>query len=286
MSPSTGDDHRVAGALGAAENSLDLGDGYRRARRRSGGDDVASDEERLFRQYAATHDQRIREELIVRFLPLARSLALRYRGAREPVEDLIQVANLGLVKALDGFDPERGKSFVAYAAPTILGELRRHFRDHVMELRLPRGLQERTLAVQQAATSLSDQLGRSPTAAQIAERLELSEEEVAEALLAGEARRTLSLDAPRSRKEDESAPMVETVGWAEPGYEAVETQVAADNAELTERERLVLWLRFEDNLTQKQIGDRIGVSQMQVSRIMRGALQRLLEAVEGEEPVR
>ena len=258
MSPSTGDDHRVAGALGAAENSLDLGDGYRRARRRSGGDDVASDEERLFRQYAATHDQRIREELIVRFLPLARSLALRYRGAREPVEDLIQVANLGLVKALDGFDPERGKSFVAYAAPTILGELRRHFRDHVMELRLPRGLQERTL----------------------------TEEEVAEALLAGEARRTLSLDAPRSRKEDESAPMVETVGWAEPGYEAVETQVAADNAELTERERLVLWLRFEDNLTQKQIGDRIGVSQMQVSRIMRGALQRLLEAVEGEEPVR
>src|SRR5919197_5138644 len=120
----------------------------------------AAVEARLLRRYAATRDPALKEELVHRLLPLARSFALRYRGAPEQLEDLIQVANLGLVKALEGFDPERGKSFVAYAAPTILGELRRHFRDHVMDLRLPRGLQERTMAVQEAAATLGDELGR------------------------------------------------------------------------------------------------------------------------------
>jgi|SRR5919197_6088585 RNA polymerase sigma-B factor len=281
MSPRSGNGSPGAGASGSKGDGLDKR-GEEGGAPGSGRRGASDDEERLFRRYAKTRDPAIREELIVRFLPLARSLALRYRGAREPVEDLIQVANLGLVKALNGFDPERGKSFVAYAAPTILGELRRHFRDHVMDLRLPRGLQERTMAVQEAARRLSDELGRSPTASQIGERLGLSEEEVAEALLADEARHTLSLDAPKSRNDLEAAPMVESVGRIEPGYEAIETQFAADDVELTERERVVLWLRFEKDLTQKEIGDRIGVSQMQVSRIMRSALRRLLEAVEGE----
>src|SRR4051812_5549542 len=141
-------------------------------------------ETELLRRYAETHDPRLKEELVKRFLPLARSLALRYRGASEQLEDLIQVASLGLVKALDGFDLERGRSFIAYAAPTILGELRRHFRDRVWELRLPRGLQERTMAVQEAAQKLGEELGRTPTVAQIAERLELTEEEISEALQA------------------------------------------------------------------------------------------------------
>jgi RNA polymerase sigma-B factor len=242
----------------------------------------AGTENALLRRYADTGDPALKEELVCRFLPLARSLALRYRGATEQLEDLIQVASLGLVKALDGFDLERGKSFIAYAAPTILGELRRHFRDRVWEVRLPRGLQERTMAVSEAASELSDQLGASPTVSQIAARLGLADEEVSEALQADEARRTLSLDVPRNRQDRESLPMVETVGRTEPGYDAVEAQLAAEEAPLDERERRVLMLRFEENLNQYEIGRRIGVSQMQVSRIMRRALRKLLVAVQGK----
>ncbi len=241
-----------------------------------------ADENELLRQYAETHDPRLKEELVKRFLPLARSLALRYRGASEQLEDLIQVASLGLVKALDGFDLERGRSFIAYAAPTILGELRRHFRDRVWELRLPRGLQERTMAVQEAAQKLAEEHGQTPTVAQIAERLEITEEEVSEALQAEEARRTLSLDVPRSREDSESVPMIETVGKAETGFDRVEAQFAAEGAPLTERERTVLRLRFEHDLNQYEIGRRLGVSQMQVSRIMRKALRKLLDAVQAE----
>jgi RNA polymerase sigma-B factor len=241
-----------------------------------------ADENELLRRYAETHDPRLKEELVKRFLPLARSLALRYRGASEQLEDLIQVASLGLVKALDGFDLERGRSFIAYAAPTILGELRRHFRDRVWELRLPRGLQERTMAVQEAAQKLAEEHGQTPTVSQIAERLEITEEEVAEALQAEEARRTLSLDVPRSREDAESVPMIETVGETETGYDRVEAQIAAEGAPLTERERTVLRLRFEEDLNQYEIGKRLGVSQMQVSRIMRKALRKLLDAVQAE----
>jgi RNA polymerase sigma-B factor len=244
---------------------------------------LVTGEAALLRRYAATRDPQLREELVRRFLPLARSLALRYRGTPEPLDDLIQVASLGLVKALDGFDPERGDSFKAYAAPTILGELRRHFRDRVWDLRLPRTLQERTLVVRQAAAALSDELGRTPTVSQIAERLELSEEEVIEALEAESARRPLSLDAQRSPEDSESQPMVETVGGPEPGYDRVESQVAAERTELTEREHIVLRLRFEQDLPQHEIGRRLGVSQMQVSRIMRQALAKILAAVQGEE---
>jgi RNA polymerase sigma-B factor len=244
------------------------------------------DEDALLRRFAQTRDPRLKEELVKRFLPLARSLALRYRGASEQLEDLIQVASLGLVKALDGFDPKRGRSFIAYAAPTILGELRRHFRDRVWDVRLPRGLQERTMAVSEAAQKLSEEEGRTPTVAQIAARLKISEEEVSEALQADEARRTLSLDVPKSREERESAPLVESVGHTEPGYDTVEAQLAAAEAPLDERERTVLRLRFEEDLNQYEIGRRLGVSQMQISRIMRRALRKLLEAVRGEEATR
>ena len=241
-----------------------------------------TDEARLLRRYAATRDPALKEELVHRLLPLARSFALRYRGAPEQLEDLIQVASLGLVKALEGFDPERGKSFVAYAAPTILGELRRHFRDHVWEIRVPRGLQERIAAVREAVAELSDEMGRSPSVSQIAERLKLSEEAVWEALQAEDSRRTLSLDTPRSHDDGESVPMVETLGSTDHGYDAVEVQLAAEDATLDEREREVLRLRFEEDLTQYEIGRILGVSQMQVSRIMRRALRKLLGAVQGE----
>jgi len=253
-----------------------------RCRNRSEDISLPGDETELLDLYAETKDPLVREEVVERFLPLARSLALRYRGSTEQLDDLFQVANLALVKALDRFDPGRGKPFVTFAAPTILGELRRHFRDRVWELRLPRDLQERTMEVQNAVKELSDELGRSPTVSEIAQRLEFSQEEIAEALQADEARRTLSLDVPTSRQDGESPPMAETVGHTEPGYEAIETQIAASGAELNERERQILEMRFEEDLTQHEIGDRIGVSQMQVSRIMRGALRKLVEAVQAD----
>ena len=239
-------------------------------------------ETELLRRYAETGDAALKEELVCRFLPLARSLALRYRGASEQLEDLIQVASLGLVKALDGFDLERGRSFIAYAAPTILGELRRHFRDRVWEVRLPRGLQERTMAVSEVAGELSDDMGQTPTVSQIAERLGLDDDEVSEALQADEARRTLSLEVPRSREDIGSTTILETLGETEPGYDAVEAQLAAEDAPLDERERRVLRLRFEQDLNQYEIGRRLGVSQMQVSRIMRRGLRKLLVAVRGD----
>ena len=245
-------------------------------------DRPATDETELLQRYAETGDPALKEELVRRFLPLARSLALRYRGSSEDIDDLIQVASLGLVKALDGFDLERGRSFIAYAAPTILGELRRHFRDRVWDVRLPRALQERTMAVHTAAAELSDELGRTPTVSQIAERLDLDDEEVSEALQADEARRTLSLEVPRSREDAEAATVIETLGQTDPGYDAVEAQLAAEDAQLDERERRVVELRFEEDLTQYEIGRHLGVSQMQVSRIMRRALRKLLSAVQGD----
>ncbi len=263
--------HPEPDAVPAAKGSRSAIGSHRRL------DEVAEAE--LLRRYAQTRDPALKQELVLRLLPLARSLALRYRGSSEPLDDLIQVANLGLVKALDGFEPDRGKTFAAYAAPTILGELRRHFRDRTWQLRLPRGLQERTMAVQEAAGQLSDELGRSPTEGQIAQRLELSAEEVSEAFQANQARRTVSLDGPGSH-EDPELPMVESVGTHEGGYETVETQLAAEGADLDEKEHRILYLRFEEGLTQYQIGSLLGISQMQVSRIMRGALRKLLAAVQ------
>jgi RNA polymerase sigma-B factor len=242
------------------------------------------DEDTILRRYTETRDPELKAELAVRFLPLARALALRYRRASEPLDDLVQVASLGLVKALDGYDPGRGESFVSYAAPTILGELRRHFRDRVWDIRLPRGLQERAMAVSGVAQELSEALGRTPTPAAIAARLGMTEDEVLEAIQAEEARHTLSLDAPASRGEPESPALVEAVGGEESGYERVESQLAAAGAALDEREQTVLRLRFDAHLTQREIGHEIGVSQMQVSRIMRRALRKILDAVQGQEP--
>jgi RNA polymerase sigma-B factor len=233
----------------------------------------------MVRRYAETKDPALQAELVERFLPLARSLAMRYRGGTESLDDLVQVASLGLVKALDGFDPVRGRSFTAYAVPTMLGELRRHFRDRVWNVHLPRGLQERAMDVNDAIQKLGDKLSASPTVGQIAEHLDLSEEEVLEALEADEARRTLSLDAPRSREDAEAVPTIETVPSTELGYEAVESQLAATGADLDDREKLVLQLRFGADMTQYEIGRKLGVSQMQISRIMRKALRKLLEAV-------
>jgi RNA polymerase sigma-B factor len=240
------------------------------------------DERALLRRYAATRSPELRDELVNRFMPLARSLAMRYRRRSESLDDLVGVANLGLVKAIDGYDPTRGP-FASYAVPTILGELRRHFRDHVWNVRLPRGLQELTMKVDEATNELTEELGHYPTTAQIGERLGISTEDVLEALEAAYARRTMSLDAPRLA-EEEATPTVETIGRAEAGYERVEADLVAEKAGLDRREWEVLRLRFVDELTQREIGRRLGVSQMQISRISRRALWKLLAAVRGERP--
>ena len=244
---------------------------------------VAS-EEALLSAYVEAPRPELEAELVRRFMPLARSLAMRYRGGAERNEDLIQVASLALVKALRGYDPERGRRFAAYAAPTILGELRRHFRDHSWRLHMPRSLQERTLEVERTATGLGEELGRGPTAREVAERSGLSEEDVLDVYQAREAQRSMSLDVPVHRDEADSVPMIETVGSIEGGFDAVEAQMAVErSAKLDEREQAVIRMRFADGLNQYEIGEALGVSQMQVSRVMRRGLAKLLEAVQGDE---
>jgi len=241
-------------------------------------------EELLLAEYAVTRARDLEEELCKRFMPLARSLAMRYRGGAERNEDLIQVASLALVKALRGYDPERGKRFPAYAAPTILGELRRHFRDHSWRLHMPRSLQERTLEVERTTTALGEELGRAPTAKEVSERSGLDEEGVLDVYQAREAQRSVSLDMPVHRDESDSVPMIETVGSTEAGFDAVESQMAIEtSAKLDEREREVIRLRFGEDLNQYEIGEALGISQMQVSRVMRRGLAKMLEAVQGDE---
>jgi RNA polymerase sigma-B factor len=241
-------------------------------------------EETLLARYARQPTPALEEELVRRFLPLARSLALRYRGGVERTEDLVQVASLALVKALRGYNPERGRRFAAYAAPTILGELRRHFRDHAWRLHMPRSLQERALELERVTGELADELGRSPTVGELAQRLGVDEEAVLDVLQARESQRTLSLDKPLRADEADSVAAVETIGTDEGGFDAIEAQLAAEEcAELDERERTVLALRFNEELNQYEIGERLGISQMQVSRVLRRGLAKLLEAVQGDE---
>jgi len=233
----------------------------------------------MFRRYAADRLPALRDEIVERFMPLARSLAMRYRNGAEPLDDLIQVASIGLVKAVERFDADLGRSFTAFAVPTILGELRRHFRDRVWNLRLPRRLQELTMRVEAAIDDLTGDQGRAPSATEIAAHLKIETGQVLEALAAGQARRTLSFDAPRPGAE-EGAPTVETVGGIDPGYEQVETQIAASSADLDAREQQVLKLHVVDRLTQREVGQMLGLSQMTISRISRGALEKLLVAVQ------
>ncbi len=185
-------------------------------------------EETLLAEYAQARRPDLEEELFMRFQPLARSLAMRYRGSGERNEDLLQVANLALVKALRRYDPERGKRFAAFAAPTILGEIRRHFRDHSWRLHMPRSLQERTLVVERASTELGEELGRAPTVDEVAERADLTAEDVLDVYQARQAQRSMSLDMPVNRDEAESVPMIETVGTMENGFDAVEAQMAVE----------------------------------------------------------
>jgi RNA polymerase sigma-B factor len=234
----------------------------------------------LFQRHRRFRDETARAELIGRFGPLAMGWARRYHvPGGEPLEDLVQVAMVGLIKAVDRYDPDRGVTFVSFAEPTIRGELRRHFRDATWAIHVPRELQERARLVERETERLAAELGRSPTAGELAEACELDLGDALEALHAARTSRPQRLEA------DGDAPHGLCGGARDPGYELVEYAASARAAvaALSERDRRVLQLRIADGLSQREIAQRVGVSQMQVSRILARTLSRLREAV-GEQP--
>jgi RNA polymerase sigma-B factor len=235
-----------------------------------------AEDRRLLTLYHEHGDMRARDELCRRFMPLARQLARRYQRGQEPLDDLIQVASLGLVKAVDRYDLERGTAFSSYAVPTILGEIKRYFRDSGWAVHVPRGMQERIMQVNSAMERMSRTLGRSPTPSELAADLGLTSEQVLEAQEAAVAYEASSLDATRSG-EDDGDSYADSVGADDENYETIEyiETIAPTMRALPERDRLVLKLRFEDDLTQSEIAEQIGVSQMHVSRLIRRALTRL-----------
>ena len=234
----------------------------------------------MFERWQRDKDPRARECLAERYLPLARTLAARYRGrAGEPFDDLLQVASLGLLKAIDRFDPDRGTAFSSFAVPTILGELKRYFRDTGWSAHVPRGAQELALKVQEAEQAISPRLGRSPTAGELAQYMEVSVEQVLDGLEAAAAHHATSLEEPHDELDGESQSLADAFGEDDPRFEQIDASLTIASAarELSEREQRVLELRFYGELTQSEIAKRIGVSQMQVSRILRGALAHLRE---------
>jgi RNA polymerase sigma-B factor len=242
----------------------------------------ATEDRRLLERYHHEGDPAAREALVERFLPLARQLARRYQRAGEPLDDLIQVASLGLLKAIERFDPARETAFSSFAVPTILGELKRHFRDKGWSVRVPRDLQELAVKVDRTSEDMGRELGRVPTTAELAERLDAAPEQVLEAREAAGAYRAVSLDRPRS--DEEEGELVDAFGCEDRGFAIAEDAATVERLMrvLTDREREVLRLRFEEDLTQSEIGDIVGVSQMHVSRLIRQSIAQLRAAADEE----
>ncbi len=244
------------------------------------------DKAELFEQFhelARTRDRAVRDRLVEAHLGLAEYLARRFANRGEPLDDLIQVASLGLVKAVERFDPERGLEFTTFATPTIVGELKRHFRDKGWAVRVPRRVQELHLLVSRVVDELSLDLGRSPTIDEIAERAGISGDEVLEAMDAGAAYRSTSLDAPGGANDDEdSRGLLGQLGERDP--ELVRAEARAELgpliATLPEREQVILYLRFYEGQTQSEIAQHLGISQMHVSRLLARSLQQLRERAE------
>ncbi len=234
-------------------------------------------DDELLQLYYMDREPLAREQLVKRFLPFARKLALRYVHSREPLDDLVQVACVGLLNAIDRFEPGRGKKFTSFAAPTIVGELKRHFRDKGWTVHVPRDLQERALAVSRHTERLSALLGRSPTLDELAEALECTIEQVMEAIDAAHNYHPASLDAPVTHDGEDRCALSETLGNVDFGFELAEHRqaLAASWSTLSEVEREVLSLRLVNELTQREISQRIGCSQMHVSRLLRRSMSRL-----------
>jgi len=220
-------------------------------------------------------DARARAALIEEFMPLARRLAWRYRKSQDSQDDLVQVACIGLVKAVDRFDPDRGLKFTSFAVPTILGELRRHLRDKTWRVHMPRNLQEQILALGVVTEALSGELQRSPTVGELAKRMHVSPETILDLREAVDSQRGRSLDEPAFEDGPES--LAETVGAEDRALTGADTGIALEGwlAVLPQRSREILNLRFGEDLTQREIADRFGISQMHVSRILRRSLEQL-----------
>ncbi len=246
-----------------------------------------TDGETLVRRYHATGDRRLRQRAVGEYMSLARKLARRYHRGREPLEDLEQVAYLGLVKAVDRFDPEHGARFSSFAMPTISGELRRHFRDTGWAVHVPRGTQEATLELTKATARLTERLGRAPTTGELAAATGLELETVSEALHARNVQETLSLDRPVDVGSPDERTLGDAIGGDDDGYDLVDHRVTVAPLirALQPREREVLRLRFSEDLTQTQIAERVGCSQMQVSRILRRAISKLSQVSDEPQPL-
>jgi RNA polymerase sigma-B factor len=235
----------------------------------------------LLRRYHAHGDLEAREKLIEQYLPLVRSLARRYSYRGEQLEDLVQVGCIGLIKAIDRFDVDRGVELTTYATPNIIGEIKRHFRDKGWSVRVPRGLQELNVRLSRLVEELTVQLERSPTIAELAKAAGVDEEEVLEALETGQAYATLSLSAPAGGDDADDLDPLESLGELEHEYEVSEDRavLAPGLKVLDERERRILHLRFFEGLTQSQIAQQVGISQMHVSRLIRRALEKIREEI-------
>ncbi|MEZ5185556.1 MAG: RNA polymerase sigma factor SigF [Candidatus Nanopelagicales bacterium] len=223
----------------------------------------------------------LRDEIVTMHLPLVHHLARRFRDRGEPHDDLVQVGTIGLIKSVDRFDTERGVEFSTYATPTILGEIKRHFRDKGWSVRVPRRLQELRMTISRATSELSQSQGRSPTVKELAAHLRMSEEEVLEGLESAQAYSTLSLDASGSDPDADAPALVDSLGDHDSGLETVEYRETLRPllASLPERERQIIMLRFFHNKTQSDIADEVGVSQMHVSRLLAKSLGTLRNAM-------
>lgn len=232
----------------------------------------------LFRRFARTHDHKVRDELVVAHLNLARYLAIRFANRGEQLDDLIQVGTLGLIKAIDRFDCDRGVEFTTYATPTIIGEIKRYFRDKGWAVRVPRRLQELNLAVNRTLESAAVDLGRAPTVGDLAQRLGVSDEEIIEAQELGQMYNLLSLDSELAATSDSrSATLQDYLGRADDDLALLEDKANLEHAfaVLDRRERIVVYLRFYESMPQAEVAKRLGVSQMHVSRLQQRALGKL-----------
>src|SRR6266850_3820434 len=241
---------------------------------------MAENDKVLLRRYHDHGDLQAREQLIEQYMSLVRSLARRYSYRGEQLEDLVQIGAIGLIKAIDRFDLERGVELTTYATPNIIGEIKRHFRDKGWSVRVPRGLQELNVQLSRLIEQLTVQLGRSPTIAELAKASGSPEEEVLEALESGRAYSSLSLSTGGGDGEDDLDPL-ESIGTEEHQYEVSEDRavLAPGFRVLDERERKILQLRFFDGLTQSQIAQQVGISQMHVSRLIRRSLEKIREEI-------
>jgi RNA polymerase sigma-B factor len=238
------------------------------------------DDRILLRRYHEDGDLQAREQLIEKYLSLVRSLARRYSYRGEQLEDLVQIGAIGLIKAIDRFDLERGVELTTYATPNIIGEIKRHFRDKGWAVRVPRGLQELNVQLSRLMEQLTVQLSRSPTIQELAEAAGVEEEAVLEALESGRAYSALSLSSGGGGEDDDLDPL-ESIGTIEHQYEVSEDRalLAPGFKALDARERTILQLRFFEGLTQSQIAQQVGISQMHVSRLIRRSLERIRETI-------